>query len=78
MTSGNLKNNALRFLLQAAQPAHSFREAQHKTGLTRARGLLRPGPRPLAHPRAGARAFGRDNLGPGRLFPFPPGPKEAR
>jgi hypothetical protein len=43
-----LKNDAQRFLLQTAQPAHSFREAQHKAGLTRA----------PAHPPARACGFG--------------------
>jgi hypothetical protein len=37
MTSEKLKNIALRCLLQAAQPAHSLREAQHEAGLIHAR-----------------------------------------
>jgi hypothetical protein len=32
-----LKNNALLYLSQAAQPAHSFCEAQREAGLTRMR-----------------------------------------
>jgi hypothetical protein len=51
--------------------------AQRQQQPVRARGLLRPGPPSLAHSRAGARASGRENLGPGRAFPSPPGPKEA-
>jgi hypothetical protein len=73
-----LKGDAQLFLLQPAQPAHSPRGGPAATAArARARGLLRPGPPSLAHGRAGARASGRENLGPGRAFPSPPGPKEA-
>jgi hypothetical protein len=71
------------FCCKTARPAHSIREAQHeKTGLlARAHTRARPAKGPARVPRApphGRSRSGQGNLGPGRAFPSPPGPKEAR
>jgi hypothetical protein len=52
-------------------------QLENRASFTRARPAKKPGPLPLAHGPTGARARGRGNLGPGRAFAPPPGPKEA-